>query len=190
MVGPQESGVPHDPALRPPEPRRDTGERPLPPVHAADERTLLTTMLEWYRKGVLGKVDGMSQDDAVRSRLPSGTTAAGLVKHLALVEDHWATHGLGGQPMPEPWASAPFDDDPDWDFHSATDLADAVRLYTAASDRSRAVVADLDLDATATDERGRVFSLRFVLLHLIEETARHLGHLDVLRELADGVTGE
>ena len=92
--------------------------------------------------------------------------------------------------MPEPWASAPFDDDPDWEFHSATDLDDAVGLYRAACDRSRAVAGRFDLDATATNERGRAFSLRFVLLHLVEETARHLGHLDVLRELADGTTGE
>ena len=63
-------------------------------------------------------------------------------------------------------------------------------LYRAACNRSRAVAAEYGLDDTAVDQRGRTFSLRFVYLHMVEETARHLGHLDVLRELADGSTGE
>ncbi len=170
----------------------DTGERDLPPVHAADERTMLDTLLEWYREGVLLKVAGMAQPDATRSPLRSGTTAAGVVKHLALVEDNWVTHGVGTSPMPEPWASAPFDDDPDWEFHSAGEepLEQTVALYRAACDRSRAVTAGLPLDHTVTNARGREFSVRFALLHLVEETARHLGHLDLLRELADGTTGE
>jgi len=170
----------------------DTGERAMPPIHAADERTMLTGMLDWYRAGVLAKVDGLRQEDAVTSPLRSGTTAAGLVKHLALVEDHWFTHGIGRQPLPEPWASAPFDDDEDWEFSSAASepLEVGVGLYREACERSRAVTARLDLDAVASNERGREFTLRFVLLHLVEETARHLGHLDALRELADGTTGE
>ncbi|MCW2779124.1 MAG: hypothetical protein JWN17_2849 [Frankiales bacterium] len=169
---------------------RDAGEREMPPIHAADERTMLSGMLDWYREGVLLKVEGLAHAQAVTSPLRSGTTVAGLVKHLALVEDHWATHGLGHLPLPEPWAAAPFDDDPDWEFHSADDLDDAVALYRAACDRSRAVLAAHDLDLVRTNARGREFTTRFVLLHLLEETARHLGHLDLLRELADGVTGE
>lgn len=168
------------------------GERPMPPFHAADDRTMLPAMLDWYREGVLLKVRGMRQDDAVASPVPSNTTAIGLVKHLALVEDAWVTQRLAGQPMPEPWASAPFDDDPDWEFSSAPSdrLEDVVALYGQACARSRQVADDLPLDHVATDERGRLINLRFVLLHLVEETARHLGHLDLLRELADGTTGE
>jgi len=170
----------------------DTGERTMPPVHAADERTMLTGMLDWYRAGVLAKVAGLRQEDAVASPLRSGTTPAGLVKHLAYVEDHWFTREFARQPLPEPWASAPWDDDEDWEFSSAAHepLEVGVGLYREACERSRAVAADLALDATVTDGRGREVSLRFVLLHLVEETARHLGHLDVLRELADGTTGE
>lgn len=153
---------------------------------------MLLALLEWYREGVLAKVDGMRQEDAVRRPVASATSAAGLVKHLALVEDSWFTYRLAQQPEPEPWRSAPFDDDPDWEFHSATaePLADSVALYVAACERSRAVTTAHSLDDTAVDERGRTISLRFVLVHLIEETARHLGHLDILRELADGRTGE
>ncbi len=170
----------------------DTGERAMPPLHAAPERELLTMMLDWYREGVERKVEGMRQSDAVTSPVRSGTTPAGLVKHLALVEDSWFTHRLDGRPEPEPWAGAPFDDDPDWEFHSAADepLAASVALYRQACDRSRAVTAAHALGDTFVDGRGREVSLRFVLLHLVEETARHLGHLDLLRELADGGTGE
>lgn len=170
----------------------DPGQRSMPAIHTADEREMLTSMLDWYRAGVLAKVGGMRQRDATTSPLRSGTTAAGLVKHLAYVEDNWFTHGLGRQPEPEPWSSAPFDHDPDWEFHSANaePLADSVEVYRSACGRSRAVTRTLSLDDTGVNKRGREFSLRFVLLHLIEETARHLGHLDVLRELADGQTGD
>lgn len=170
----------------------DTGERRMPALHTADERTLLEGMLDWYREGVLRKVEGMRQADATGSPLRSGTTVIGLVKHLALVEDSWVTDRLAGRPMPEPWASAPFDDDPDWEFHSASDdrLEDVVALYRAACDRSRDAMSGLALDHTVGHATERPFSARFVLLHLVEETARHLGHLDLLRELADGSTGE
>ncbi len=170
----------------------DAGERETPPVRTADERTMLVAVLDWYREGVLHKVEGMRQADATSSPLRSGTTAAGLVKHLALVEDSWFTTRFAGRPEPEPWASAPFDDDPDWEFSSAGDepLEHAVELYRAACARSRDVTAAYALDDTATRGDGREFSLRWALLHLVEETARHLGHLDLLRELADGSTGE
>ncbi|MCW2615504.1 MAG: DinB family protein [Frankiales bacterium] len=170
----------------------DSGERELPPIHAADERAMLAGRLDWYRAGVVAKVAGLAQEHATRSPLRSGTTPAGLVKHLALVEDSWFTHGLAQQPEPQPWAGAPFDDDPDWEFHSAADepLAETVALYETACARSREVASVHDLGHSATNARGRVFTLRWVLLHLVEETARHLGHLDVLCELADGRTGE
>jgi uncharacterized damage-inducible protein DinB len=168
-------------------------DRPLPQgVHASDERTLLLAMLEWYRNGVRAKVEGLAPEHVGSSALPSGTTISGLVKHLAYVEDHWFTRVVAGQELPAPWADAPFDQDPDWEFHSAgtEPLADTVALYRAACARSRAVTEGRPLDETVQDGRGRTVSLRFVLLHLVEETARHLGHLDVLRELADGSTGE
>lgn len=149
-------------------------------------------MLDWYREGVLLKVDGMDQGAATTSPLRSGTTVAGLVKHLALVEDSWFTDRLAERGEPEPWVSAPFGQDPDWEFHSANEqpLAEVVDLYRQACERSRAVAGGLHLDHAAVEASGRTITLRFVFVHLVEETARHLGHLDVLRELADGRTGE
>jgi Protein of unknown function (DUF664) len=167
------------------------GERRFPAIHAADERTMLEGMLEWYREGVVGKFTGLSSPDAGRSLVSSSSTMAGILKHLALVEDSWFTERFTGQPIPEPWASAPFDDDPDWEFHSAPrdDVGDLVALYEAACARSRVAAAGHDLDEVHHGE-PRPFTLRFAYVHMIEETARHLGHLDVLRELTDGATGE
>jgi hypothetical protein len=103
---------------------------------------------------------------------------------------------MAGRPMPEPWLSAPFDDDADWDFHSAVDDTpeELLALYRAACDRSRAVVAEYDDLAALSVAESRVeaegyFSLRWILLHMIEETARHAGHLDAIRELLDGEKG-
>ncbi len=169
------------------------GQVPFPPgVHTADEPRMLSDMLEWYREAVLRKVDGVSQATATAAVVPSATTIAGLVKHLAAVEDAWFATRFAGEPDPEPWASAPWDDDPDWEFHSATGepIGSVVTLYEQACDRSRRAAAGHGLDDRAVNYTTREFTLRFAYLHLIEETARHLGHLDILRELLDGTTGE
>ena len=102
--------------------------------------------------------------------------------------------------MPEPWRSAPFDDDPDWELHSAVDDPPEALLaqYRESCDRSRAATAEVlaagGLDALSVAESRRPgegrFSLRWILLHLIEETARHNGHADLIRESIDGLTGE
>jgi len=152
---------------------------------------MLLEMLDWYRGGVVAKVAGLSEDGARRRLVASDTTIIGLIKHLALVEDSWCDGRFAGNPEPPVWADAPFDADPDWEFHSAVDepLADVVALYEAACERSKASYGDADLDDVSRNSE-RPFTLRYALVHLIEETARHLGHLDVLRELTDGVTGE
>jgi hypothetical protein len=120
----------------------------------------------------------------------TGTTLAGVLKHLALVEAAWFDGRFAGSPEPEPWASAP-PDDPDWDFTSALhdSLEDLVELYRTSCERSRRAAAGHGLDDLAANAR-RPFNLRFAYLHLIEETARHLGHMDILREYLDGTTGE
>jgi catechol 2,3-dioxygenase-like lactoylglutathione lyase family enzyme len=161
-------------------------------TRTADERRMLSDMLEWYRAAVLRKVDGISPATARTSPVRSGTTIASLLKHLALVEDSWFTERFAGVDDLEPWASAPWDDDPDWEFHTAvTDpVEDLVTLYQAACDRSRSAAADHDLDEPAASPGRREFNLRFAYVHLIEETARHLGHMDILREFLDGSIGE
>jgi hypothetical protein len=134
----------------------------------------------------------VSQEVASATPLASASSIAGLVKHLALVEDDWFTSEFAGEPELEPWASVDWDADRDWEFHTAVNepIADVLAMYQAACDRSRAIVVGRDLDEIGANTSRRQFTLRFVYLHMIEETARHLGHLDVLRELLDGTTGE
>lgn len=175
--------------LEPPSPM-DTGEREMPHVYTAGERETLEGMLEWYRAGVQAKLDGMTQDHATASPVRSGSSVAGVVKHLAVVEDAWFTMDLAGEG--DPWAHVDWEGDRDWEWRTARDepVAQTAATYRRACERSRSVAAERDLDAVATSERGGDISLRWVYVHLLEETARHLGHMDVLRELADGTTGE
>jgi uncharacterized damage-inducible protein DinB len=165
------------------------------PEYQAGELAMLGQYLDYHRATLMAKAGGLD-GEGWRARVgASELTLAGLVKHLALVEDDWFTRVLLGRELPEPWASAPWDDDRDWEFHTAPDESPdyVLGLYTVASDRSRAAVAEVgDLDAVAATRSrdGREISLRWIMLHMLEETARHNGHADLLRESIDGVTGE
>ena len=161
-----------------------------------DERATLVQFLEFHRSMFLAKVDGLTHSQLNQSTAASALTLAGLLKHLAHVEDHWMQVRFLGGELPAPWNDAPFDDDEDGDFHSAPNdaPADLVALYQAACARSRA-----SLDGIGSmDEQSRTllqpedtpFTLRWMLLHLIEETARHNGHADLIRESIDALTGE
>lgn len=119
------------------------------------------------------------------------------MKHLAYVEDWWCGVVLHGAEPTEPWASAPWDDDPDGDWHSAVDddPADVRTLWESAVARSDALMAaapdGLDTVAARPDRRtGEPVSLRWIVVHLVEEYARHNGHADLLREAVDGTVGE
>ncbi|QXC62441.1 DUF664 domain-containing protein [Aquihabitans sp. G128] len=171
----------------------DTGLRPMPAgFHTSGERAMLEAMLDWYRAGVVAKVADASHHVATATPLRSSSSIAGLVKHLALVEDSWWAEDFAGLPEADWYAGVDWDADRDWEFHTVDDepLALQVERYEAACQRGREIAAGRDLDEIGADTSRREFSLRFVYLHLIEETARHLGHLDVLRELLDGTTGE
>lgn len=157
---------------------------------------MITQFLDYHRATLLGKLEGLTVVQLNQAVPSSSLTLAGLVKHLALVEDSWFQDTFLGGELPEPWLSAPFDSDPDWDFHSAADDdPDAlVGLYRVACERSRAAeqqAASLDVESAKNDRRtGSKFNLRWIMLHMIEETARHNGHADLLREAIDGTTGE
>jgi len=168
-------------------------DRTDPPV-AADERSTLLAFLDYQRATMLGKAEGLTAAQLSQRLAPSTLTLGGLLKHLALVEDDWIQSDFLGGPQVEPWASAPFDDDRDWELHSAEhDAPDELRaLYVAACERTRRVVAEHDLDDLSVHRNrdGEQWSLRWILCHLIEETARHNGHADLLRESIDGAVGE
>jgi len=162
----------------------------VPP--AFDERTIITTLLDYARDTAVAKCAGISEQDARRAPLPTSPlmTMSGLVHHLRWVEHHWIEVTLLGGEVRGPWT----DDDPDREMRIAVDLPIAQLLadYQAACDRHRELVASLDLDTPSKgqlDWRDEPVTLRWILFHLIEETSRHNGHLDILRELADGVKG-
>jgi len=128
----------------------------------------------------------------------SSLTLAGLLKHLALAEDHYFNAKLSGEPLGGSWDAVDWDSDPDWEFTSASDDTpeQLYALWDSAVARSRArfdaALADggLDQRAHVSAPDGRHASLRRLLFDLIEEYGRHTGHADMLREAVDGLTGE
>jgi hypothetical protein len=158
----------------------------LVPPHAADERTLLLDYLARQRELVFWKLDGLSDDAARTASTPTGMTIHGIVRHLENVErSWWRRHVAGEQGLSFDWS----DEDPDGEMHVPADvrLADLLEAYGAEIVLCDAVIAARDLDTVSAQ---RDHTVRWVLLHLIEEIGRHLGHLDVLAELADGRVGE
>ncbi len=100
-----------------------------------------------------------------------------------------------GLPVREPWAGVDFESDPGWEFRTSAELEPEQlrQRYREACERSRqaaAQAAGLDQESAEAFPDGTRFTLRWVLLHLLEETARHAGHADLLREAIDGITGE
>jgi hypothetical protein len=167
----------------------DHPKRPDPPM-TGDERTQLTTFLDYQRATVVSKCAGLTQEQARRVHVPSElTTIAGLLGHLALNENYWFSVVLDGQV--DTWEER-LKADPDAEFRIAPGVTvpSLVDEYLAECERSRQIVAKLDLDAEVPFRGDRRVNVRWVVTHMVEETARHLGHLDLLRELTDGATGE
>lgn len=156
-------------------------------AHQGDERTTLMGFLQRQRDLVAWKLRD-APDDVLRSAsAPSGLTAHGIVRHLANVERSWLRDVFAGEEELEfDWT----DDDPDGEFHVPAD-ATMTNLLTAYAEESARcdVVIDSSLSLDEIADRREV-SLRWIIVHLIEETGRHLGHLDLLREQADGSVGE
>ncbi|MFK4088065.1 DinB family protein [Kribbella sp. NPDC020789] len=156
------------------------------PDPTAGERDSLEQFLDFHRDAVLRTLDEVSETEAT-ARVLEGTdlTVGGIVKHLASVEDLWFNHKLLDAPSAEPWRSAPFAEDPDWEIHSARDntVAELRQLYVDACAASRAITArfgSLDERAKRASFGEQHVSLRWIYLHMIEETAQHRGHLDLL----------
>ena len=172
----------------------------LDPPLVAGEAEMLLAWLDYHRDTLRSKTTGLSADQLSAPLPPSTLTLGGLLKHLALVEDHWFSVVLLGHDPVEPWRSADWEADDDWELHSAFEDSpeELRRLFDdacAASDRIlERVLAEDGLDrlsekASRRSSEGQKFSLRWILLHMIEEYARHNGHADLIRESVDGSTG-
>ncbi len=165
------------------------------PVAGPEVDTLLGA-LDRNRRTFAWKCFGLPAEEMRRTLGASTMTLAGLVKHVALVEDYYFSLGLG-ESMPQPWADVDFDTDPDWDWHSAAaDSPEELRaLWEAASGRSRTAVAAFLAEGgpdtrVKWSEWAEPPNLRRMLVDMVEEYARHTGHADLIRESIDGLVGE
>jgi hypothetical protein len=158
------------------------------PLDDADERGTLSSVLDFLRSGVEVKLAGLSEEQAfARPIQPTTLTPGGVVKHLTGTERFWFAIDFAGQDLEWPWP----EDDPHGNFVLTPEdtVQGLLTAYRAECARSREVVAAASLDDFARGE-GMTFNLRFALTHMIQETARHLGHLDLLRESTDGSVGQ
>src|SRR5260370_28664588 len=152
------------------------------------EKESLQVSLDRHGDGVVWKLEGLSDADVRRAMPPSGTTVLGLVKHLAAVEYGWFCTTFG-----RPIEPLPFDEneeDADMRVRPDETTQDILAFYARARAAPDQTIAELNLDDTGTAWFGDAVSLRCVLIHMVEETARHAGHADIVRELIDGMTGD
>jgi len=156
------------------------------PSFTAGEKDMLCGWMDFHRATIVMKLDGLDDAEMRRTVVSSGTNLLGMVKHLTFAEHYWFAEIFAGEPavtrvLPGEEVTEP--------------SSDIVAAYEAACAHSREIVAASSLDdmarGTATNRRGPAaqFNLRFVLTHMIEETARHNGHADIIREQIDGATG-
>ncbi len=148
---------------------------------------MLEDFLTFYRAVVVRKVEGLPRDLAIRPATPSIMSALGIVKHLAWVERNWSRRKILGETYEVPWT----DDDPDADLRIEDDetVESVIAFYGSECEAADAIWSTHSLDDTG-DDHGRTVSLRWILVHMIEETARHAGHLDLIVEQLDGRTGD
>jgi uncharacterized damage-inducible protein DinB len=155
---------------------------------AGDEKEVLAGFLDHYRATILAICEGLSDEDLRRTVVPSGTTILGMIKHLAYVERGWFQETIAGDRVEFPFNA----DDPDADFRVEPEetTEEILDLYRAECDRSRQIMEMVSLDDQAKGkERSADYNVRWVVVHMIEETARHAGHADIIREQLDGATG-
>ncbi|MFB6783035.1 DinB family protein [Streptomyces sp. NPDC056352] len=165
-----------------------------PPGNLTDPRELVLAYLDYYRAAVLRKLDGMSEEDLRNSRLPSGWAPLVLLKHLAFVERRWFRWGFAAEQVDSIWG----EEDPDtrkWQVGAEESTEEIRALFLDECARSRKVVAGAELQEPARSGGGfnppdHHPALIWFLFHMLQEYARHADQLDVVRELADGATGE
>jgi uncharacterized damage-inducible protein DinB len=155
---------------------------------AGSEKEVLAGFLDHYRQTLLDICEGLSEDQLRRPMVPSGTSLLGMLKHLAFTERGWFQEGVANERFDYPFDT----EDPDADFRieEGETVEDIFDLYRHACERSRQALDAASLDDMIDDpDRSADYNVRWVVVHMIEETARHAGHADIMRELLDGKTG-
>jgi uncharacterized damage-inducible protein DinB len=164
---------------------------PGPTSPAASRTDVFLTYLDYFRSRLISKCESLPGGELRCSRMPSGWTPLELLKHLAYVELRWLEWGFEGRHGPDPWGDGV---DGRWHVTTSETLAALVAALRAQAARSRAIIESHDLGEAGKPgprwDGGEPATLERVLFHLLQEYARHLGHLDVIAELAGGETGE
>ncbi|WP_457032384.1 DinB family protein [Kitasatospora sp. P5_F3] len=153
------------------------------------EREALVGFLDKQRAALLRKLDGLDDTDARRVPTASSLSLLGLLKHSGLWERRWFQIILAGHEYPDEWPAVDEDDGADFALGDADTVARWRTFYEAQVTTNREIVAGTSLDAPCVWPKLAHRNLRWVLLHMIEETARHAGHADIIRESVDGQTG-
>ena len=167
----------------------------LPDDQLDDTLDLHLAWLGYYRQTVDRKLSGLSEAELRTSRLPSGWAPLELLKHLVFMERRWLHWGFAADPFDQPWGDSGGVSDEPWRLEAGDTLEDLLYQLREVATRSREIVLAADLGEHAAaggrfgadEERP---TLNWILFHVLQEYARHVGQLDIARELADGVTGE
>ncbi|MFI7135467.1 DinB family protein [Nonomuraea sp. NPDC050153] len=166
-----------------------TEDTRIPPALTGDERTTLNNWLEWHRATLAFKCAGLSDDQLrLRSASPSTLSLLGLVRHMAHVERSWFRRVLNGEDLPKLW-DKDRDNDADFKEVDTASVKEAFATWEEEIERARAISAAKPLEAVG-DRNGQACTHRYILIHMVEEYARHNGHADLLRERIDGAIGD
>jgi hypothetical protein len=150
------------------------------PALIADERTQVEQFLDANRDELVAAVEGLTDEQARRRLVPSLTTPLGLLKHVTWAEQVWFHVGLAGRTREE--LGIPYENDPSWEVTDADTVTTVVADYRRVCAEAREIASEHGLDDLVEHNRRGPLTLRWLYLHMIEETARHAGHADILRE--------
>jgi uncharacterized damage-inducible protein DinB len=161
------------------------------PGSSSDVRALFLRYLDFYRQTIDENARGLSDEELRSTRLPSGWTTLELVQHLVFMERRWFVWGYLGEQVDAPWG----DGKERWSVDDGVTLDDLLLALHDGGTRTRQIVEAAELSSSAAlggrfTRDGEQPSLAWILFHVLQEYARHAGHLDIVRELADGSTGE
>jgi uncharacterized damage-inducible protein DinB len=169
---------------------------PEPTDGRSDTKTRFLDYLDYYRSAIESKVSGLSDGELRASRLPSGWTPLELLKHVVFMERRWLLWGFAGEQVEAPWGDhAGNDPNGQWQVAADDTLEELLAAMRHGGEATRAIVEGAELAQPATTggrfaSREDAPTLEWVLFHVLQEYARHAGHLDIVRELADGTVGE
>ena len=152
------------------------------PFTLVDEKQTLVDFLDYLRESVILKLEGLDDDTARRPGVQSGTSLMGLVKHLAMVEIAWFQYAFAGTDVRVPSGDLAVGD-------TSSDVIAGYRAAIAASNEIASACTDLDTKAARPGTAPEPMSMRWILVHMVEETGRHAGHADIIREQIDGTVG-